>query len=337
MWDVKDAGLTRQGDKVTVKVVLVRSTITPTAIEVNEGDTVTIALTNIEQTTDELHGFGLLDYNINVVVDPGETKTVTFKAKTGVYPYYCTNFCSALHQEMQGYLIVNKKIGLGAQGLRELAMQAILERADRFLEKELDLKERALVVVAALMLAAVYLFPLWNLTMFAPQYPDGLRMNIYSYKLEGGNHGQDIKEINLLNHYIGMKDLVAEDFTEFKWMPFVVGAIGLLFLRTAVHGRMASLLDVIVLYGYFAAFSLWSFAYKLYSYGHNLAPTAAVKVGALHAAAVRPQAARELRGLLVPGGRHPMRWDCRSSCSLSAFWLAWHDKPARPPRSWEQL
>ena len=101
--------MTRQGDKVTAKVVLVRSTITPTAIEVNEGDTVTIALTNIEQTTDELHGFGLLDYNINVVVDPGETKTVTFKAKTGVYPYYCTNFCSALHQEMQGYLIVKKK------------------------------------------------------------------------------------------------------------------------------------------------------------------------------------------------------------------------------------
>jgi nitrous-oxide reductase len=109
VWDVKDAGVTRQGDKVTVKAVLVRSTITPTAIEVNEGDTVTIALTNIEQTTDELHGFGLLDYNLNVVVDPGETKTITFKAKTGVFPYYCTNFCSALHQEMQGYLIVKKK------------------------------------------------------------------------------------------------------------------------------------------------------------------------------------------------------------------------------------
>jgi nitrous-oxide reductase len=109
VWDVKDAGVTRQGDKVTAKVVLVRSTITPTNIEVNEGDTVTIALTNIEQTTDELHGFGLLDYNINIVVDPGETKTVTFKAKAGVYPYYCTNFCSALHQEMQGYLIVNTK------------------------------------------------------------------------------------------------------------------------------------------------------------------------------------------------------------------------------------
>ena len=87
IWDVKDAGLTRKGNDVLVKVVLVRSTITPTAIEVNQGDTVKIAMTNIEQTTDELHGFGLLDYNINIVVDPGETKTVTFKAdKPGVFP-----------------------------------------------------------------------------------------------------------------------------------------------------------------------------------------------------------------------------------------------------------
>jgi nitrous-oxide reductase len=110
IWDIKDAGVTRQGNKVTVKTVLVRSTITPTSIEVNEGDIVTVAMTNIEQETDELHGFGLLDYNINVVVDPGETKTVTFKVdKPGVFAYYCTNFCSALHQEMQGYLIVKRK------------------------------------------------------------------------------------------------------------------------------------------------------------------------------------------------------------------------------------
>ncbi len=107
IWDVKDAGVTRNGNKVLVKMVAVRSTLTPTDFEVKAGDEVTIAITNIEQTTDELHGFGLLDYNINIVVDPGETKTVTFKAKkTGVFPFYCTNFCSALHQEMQGYFIV---------------------------------------------------------------------------------------------------------------------------------------------------------------------------------------------------------------------------------------
>jgi len=107
IWDVKDAGVTRNGKKVLVKMISVRSTFSPTSFEVNAGDEVTVAITNIEQTTDELHGWGLLDYNINIVIDPGETKTVTFTAKKGgVFAYYCTNFCSALHQEMQGYMIV---------------------------------------------------------------------------------------------------------------------------------------------------------------------------------------------------------------------------------------
>jgi nitrous-oxide reductase len=109
VWDVGQAGVTRQGNKVTVKMVAVRSTLTPTSFEVQDGDIVTVAVTNIEQTTDELHGFGLLDYNVNLVIDPGETKTVTFTARKGVFPYYCTNFCSALHQEMQGYLIVKPR------------------------------------------------------------------------------------------------------------------------------------------------------------------------------------------------------------------------------------
>jgi copper chaperone NosL len=205
-------------------------------------------------------------------------------------------------------------------------MQAILERADRFLERELDIRERVLVIIAALLLSAVYLFPLWNLTMFAPQYPDGLRMHIYSYKLEGGNQGQDVKEINLLNHYIGMKDLIAEDFTEFKWMPFVVGAIGLLFLRAAVHGRMASLVDIIVLYGYFAAFSLWSFGYKLYSYGHNLMPTAAVKV---------PPFMPPMFGYKQLANFEVYSYPAAGTYALglvivllaATFWFAWHDKP----------
>jgi len=87
-----------------------------------------------------------------------------------------------------------------------------------------------------------------------------------------------VKEINILNHYIGMKDLTTEDFTEFKWLPFVVGALGLLFLRGVVFGTVGNLLDITILFAYFSLFSLWSFAYKLWAYGHNLAPSAAVKV-----------------------------------------------------------
>jgi nitrous-oxide reductase len=110
IWDVKDAAVSRNGNDVTVKMLAVRSSFEPNKVEVQQGDKVRIYLTNIEQTTDELHGFGLSEHNINVVVDPGETKTIEFVAdKAGVFPFYCTNFCSALHQEMQGYLLVKPK------------------------------------------------------------------------------------------------------------------------------------------------------------------------------------------------------------------------------------
>jgi len=158
------------------------------------------------------------------------------------------------------------------------SIPAMFERTTRYLELPLNVRSRVLLVIAAVLLAMTFLFPLWKMTMFAPQYPDGLRLDIYGFKLVGGNDGQDAKEINLLNHYIGMRELTAENFTEFKWIPFVVGAIALLCLRAAVIGKNSYLVDVAVLYGYFAAFSLWSFAHKLYSYGHDLAPTAPVKV-----------------------------------------------------------
>ena len=157
-------------------------------------------------------------------------------------------------------------------------VQAFLQRANRFLAEPIGLAARLMLLAAAALLVATYFFPLWNLTMFAPQYPDGLRLDIYPYTLVGGNHGQDIKEINVLNHYIGMQDLVNESFTEFKWMPFVIGALALLILRATVHGTVASLVDATMLFVYFGAFSLWSFGYKLYRYGHDLDPAAAVQV-----------------------------------------------------------
>jgi copper chaperone NosL len=157
-------------------------------------------------------------------------------------------------------------------------MRNTLDRINHFLDAPLELAPRVLLVVALVCLVPTYVAPLYNMTMFAPQYQDGLRLDIYSYKLEGGNDNQDVKEINLLNHYIGMKDLVTEDFTEFKWLPFVIGILGLLFLRTAVLGKVSHLVDVTVLYLYFGLFALWSFGYKMYQYGHQLDPKAAVRV-----------------------------------------------------------
>ena len=132
----------------------------------------------------------------------------------------------------------------------------------------------------------------------------GLHLDIYSHALVAGHGGQDLKEINLLNHYIGMHDLAAEDFTEFKWMPFVLGGMALLYLRAVVLGTVKEMLDAMVVFFYFSAFSLWSFGYKLYQYGHDLAPERRRQGAGLHAADVRLQADRQLRGVLVSAGRH---------------------------------
>jgi nitrous-oxide reductase len=109
-WDPENTGVTRSGDQVTVHMIAKRSQYYPDKVEVQQGDEVTFHLTNIEQVSDMIHGFGIAEHNMNGIVAPGETKTFTITAdKAGVYPFYCTNFCSALHQEMQGYLEVKPR------------------------------------------------------------------------------------------------------------------------------------------------------------------------------------------------------------------------------------
>lgn len=107
VWKPEQARIERNGNKVTAYMMAVRSRFYPDKIEVNEGDEVTIHLTNVDLDQDITHGFAINLYNIDFESQPGETKTITFKAdKPGVFPFYCSNFCSALHQEMQGYLFV---------------------------------------------------------------------------------------------------------------------------------------------------------------------------------------------------------------------------------------
>ncbi|MES9856307.1 MAG: Sec-dependent nitrous-oxide reductase [Sedimenticola sp.] len=100
----------REGNRVDVYGTVIRSHITPEIIEVEEGDTVSLHFTNLERAQDETHGFAMYGQNVNLSIEPGKTVSATFKAeKAGVYPYYCTEFCSALHLEMQGYLLVKPK------------------------------------------------------------------------------------------------------------------------------------------------------------------------------------------------------------------------------------
>jgi nitrous-oxide reductase len=100
-------GVSRDGDKVTIDMTLMRSHFTPERVTVKQGDHVTWNLTNVETSEDATHGFAIPGYNINLSLEPGETATIEFEAKhDGVFTYYCTEFCSALHLEMAGYFLV---------------------------------------------------------------------------------------------------------------------------------------------------------------------------------------------------------------------------------------
>jgi len=100
-------GIVRKADGVHVNITAVRSHFTPDTIRVKRGDTVHLHITNVEQAHDATHGFAIASHNINLSLEPGEHANVTFKAnRAGVFPLYCTEFCSALHLEMAGYLLV---------------------------------------------------------------------------------------------------------------------------------------------------------------------------------------------------------------------------------------
>jgi nitrous-oxide reductase len=101
----ESARVERKGKRVDAYMLAIRTHFTPDIIRVAAGDTIYFHLTNLEQDIDITHGFGILNSNVDMQVEPGETKTARWVAtKAGITPFYCSNFCSALHQEMQGYI-----------------------------------------------------------------------------------------------------------------------------------------------------------------------------------------------------------------------------------------
>ncbi len=157
---------------------------------------------------------------------------------------------------------------------------SLQERTTSFLDRPLNRKSRGAILLAALILIPTYFLPLWTMTLYSNQFPDGLDLYIYSYKIEGGKTADrdDLREINTLNHYIGMHPLLESDFAQFVWLPLVIGFFVIFSLRTLVFGKMANLVDTTVRFLYFGLFSLWSFYNTLHKYGHNLDPEAPVKV-----------------------------------------------------------
>lgn len=157
-------------------------------------------------------------------------------------------------------------------------MKNALARFYEFLDRPLYGWGRLALALSVIPIVLALGQPLWKISMKAPQYPKGLYVEIYAHTVEGGNDNHDLKEINTLNHYIGMHSIDRAELSDLDWIPFALVALILLTLRCAAIGNVRMLVDLAVTTVFVGGFSMFRFVYKLYSFGHNLDPTAPIKV-----------------------------------------------------------
>lgn len=141
----------------------------------------------------------------------------------------------------------------------------------------MDNKKRIWMALAALLLIGVYFVPIWSISMDAPQYPEGIGMNITVDNIVG-KEKNDLNNINGLNHYIGMKEIQPDSIPELKAMPFIFGFLIVSGLIIAFTGRQKWILYWLGLFVLLAIAGLVDFYIWGYDYGHNLNPDAPIKV-----------------------------------------------------------
>ena len=139
--------------------------------------------------------------------------------------------------------------------------------------KKLKDTSRILLAVASLALISAYFIPLWQILMWAPQYPEGLEMKIWINTLTG-----DVRTISALNHYIGMKTIEVSMFPEFGYMIYIVAGFIAMGLITSLVGKRFMLISFFGVMIATALSALIDFYMWGYDYGHNLSPDAPIKI-----------------------------------------------------------
>ena len=157
------------------------------------------------------------------------------------------------------------------------AYAAPVRVAIRPFQSHMPVLSRVLMGVAALVLVAMFVTPLWRIDLVAPQYPEGLGMLIRINTIEGQTPN-DLNSINMLNHYIGMKAIVPEAFPVLRVMPWVLGVLAAFAALVAVAGRRRLIVAWLVAFAIAGGAGLFEFWRWSYDYGHNLAPDAIIKV-----------------------------------------------------------
>ncbi len=137
------------------------------------------------------------------------------------------------------------------------------------------IKHKILMIFGSLLLLLLFIFPLWNITLEAPQYPTPLGMDIYINKFED-MHPHDIKNINLMNHYVGMK-FIPETIPEFKIFPPVIIVMVILGVFIGLKANYKWYLRWLVLMTLLGIAGMYDFYLWEYNYGHDLDPKAIMK------------------------------------------------------------
>lgn len=138
---------------------------------------------------------------------------------------------------------------------------------------KMDRVERPLVALAGAMFLVSVLLPIWHVHLWAPQYPEGMDLWIYARTLTG-----NLQNINILNHYIGMRPISVQSFPEFTWMMPVLVALGAIIMLTALSNRREALIVTGAAVVGFNAFMIWDLYHWMYAWGHELDPHAAITV-----------------------------------------------------------
>jgi copper chaperone NosL len=138
-------------------------------------------------------------------------------------------------------------------------------------------QSKIILIFASLILVLSFFFPIWYIDLEAPQYPEGIGLEIWLNKITG-QKPHDLNNINGLNHYIGMKEIVPDAIPELKIMPFIIIFLILFGLGAGISGKRSLVYIWIVLFFVIAAVGLYDFYMWEYDYGHNLNPHAAIKI-----------------------------------------------------------
>ncbi|KGE85856.1 MAG: hypothetical protein ACE362_02695 [Phaeodactylibacter xiamenensis] len=136
---------------------------------------------------------------------------------------------------------------------------------------------RRLMLLGIVCLMSLFVFPMWQIILYAPQYPDGVEMHIYIDKIGGSSPGT-LQNVNILNHYVGMQYIEPDDIPELQYFPYIIGAMGLLGLIALAINKKWGYLSWTIVLVVLGILGMYDFYLWEYDYGHNLSDTAPIKI-----------------------------------------------------------